>query len=74
MFFHFSGTKEIKGDQTNMTDKDLLLTLVNGVLQFRLDILGKSKLKLKGEVIEKLFIYHALKFIYQQRLRGGETI
>ena len=43
----------------------------NHILQ---DILGKSKLKLKGEVIEKLFIYQALKFIHQQRLRGGETI
>ena len=43
----------------------------NHILQ---DILGKSKLKLKGKVIEKLFIYQALKFIYQKRLRGGETI
>ena len=43
----------------------------NHILQ---DILGKSKLKLKGEVIEKLFIYQALQFIYQQRLRGGETM
>lgn len=43
VFFHFSGTKEIKGDQTNMADSDLLPTLANGVLEFRLDILGKSK-------------------------------
>ena len=43
MFFHFSGTKDIKGDQTNMTNSDLLPTLANGVLEFRLDILGKSK-------------------------------
>lgn len=53
---------------------DAIRDAYDGPIHILQDILGKSKLKLKGEVIEKLFTYHALKFIYQQRLRGGETI
>lgn len=53
---------------------DAIRDACDGPIHILQDILGKSKLNLKGEVIEKLFIYHALKFIYQQRLRGGETI